>query len=74
MYPTSIVVWYFFLVLGFHALLYCVYASESEVYVLCLKKLVIFPNFGLWYVSVALFFSYFVILCCIFLLFLLCVY
>ena len=36
-YPTSIVVWYFFWILGFDALLYCVCAFESDVNV-CMSK------------------------------------
>ena len=38
-YPNSIVVWYFFWVLGFDALLYCVCAFESDVYVCVFKEI-----------------------------------
>jgi len=44
-YPTSIVVWYFFWVLGFDALLYCVCASESDVYVCMFKEIGKFSDF-----------------------------
>ena len=38
-YPTSIVVWYFFLVLGFDVFLYCVCAFESDVHVCMFKEI-----------------------------------
>jgi len=38
-YPTSIVVWYFFCFLAFDALRYCVYAFESDVCVCMFKEI-----------------------------------
>ena len=39
-YPTCIVIWYFFWVLGFDALLYCGCVFESDIYVCVLKEIV----------------------------------
>ena len=77
-YPTSVVVWYFFWVLGFDALLYCVCDFESYVYVCMFKEIGKLSDF--WtavckcctffvfifccsYVSFVLYFCFFFLLC-----------
>jgi len=70
-YPTFIVVWYFLgVVLGFDALLYCVCAFESDVYVCMFKEIGKLSDFWAVVCKCCHFlFSFFVVLvwalCCI---------
>ena len=78
-YPTSIVVWYFFWVLGFDVLLYCVLLLKAMFIFVCLQRLVTFLTCVLWYVNVVIFclhrLFFLCELCAVFVFFvLLCVY
>jgi hypothetical protein len=61
-YRTSIAVWYFFWVLGFDDLLYCVCAFESDVYVCMFKEIGKLSDFWALVCKCCLFFVF--IVCC----------